>query len=430
MKYLKIKSAGIIEEGAFSLLGASTKKDDDSKIGMFGSGLKYSIAALLRNNVLFKIFSGEEEIKITTKETKFRDKTYDLIVVNGQETSLTTTMGDEDWDTGFSFIREIYSNALDEDSDTELSIESELNPVSNYTVFYIQLTKDVKDFYDNIHNYFCKHNSNVIYADNNGAIYPSGGGLRLFRKGILCSHQKDTKALFNYNGDYPINESRVLKTDWDGKYKTGLLWMSCTSEEAVNTLLKGLHGGNAGYYEHNLIFSTFENFSEAWASVCKSNKFIGVEHLEFFKDHEKAGRLSLPFSLLKRLMTQFPDMDILGISKSEKFKIEKDPNSILVDKVLDALNILYSSRYKERFKSKPIIKYYKFEEPHIRAEACDGEIHLSYNLDSLSVDEIAKILIEENEHNLTNLSDETRGFQSHLFDLYYDELTKNVKELV
>lgn len=33
--------------------------------------------------------------------------------------------------------------------------------------------------------------------------------------------------------------------------------------------------------------------------------------------------------------------------------------------------------------------------------------------------------IEENEHNRSGLSDETREFQNHLFSLYYDQLTMN-----
>jgi len=53
--FLKIQSKGEIETEAFTLIGASSKRNDETKIGYFGSGLKYSIAALLRNNIDFKI---------------------------------------------------------------------------------------------------------------------------------------------------------------------------------------------------------------------------------------------------------------------------------------------------------------------------------------------------------------------------------------
>ena len=54
MKYLKIVNKGEIYEKAFTLIGASTKRGDDSKIGFFGSGLKYAMAVLLRNEIHFK----------------------------------------------------------------------------------------------------------------------------------------------------------------------------------------------------------------------------------------------------------------------------------------------------------------------------------------------------------------------------------------
>ncbi len=43
----------------------------------------------------------------------------------------------------------------------------------------------------------------------------------------------------------------------------------------------------------------------------------------------------------------------------------------------------------------------------------------------MTPDEIAKIIIEENEHNKTGFSDETRNFQNHFINLYYNELMKN-----
>ena len=50
MNYLKIRSKGKIDIEALSLLGASSKRGDETKIGQFGSGNKFAIAYLLRNN--------------------------------------------------------------------------------------------------------------------------------------------------------------------------------------------------------------------------------------------------------------------------------------------------------------------------------------------------------------------------------------------
>ena len=67
MKTIKITSYGEIDIRAFSKMGASSKRQDGSKIGMFGSGLKYSLAFLLRNKIPFRVFSGYREVKFTTQ---------------------------------------------------------------------------------------------------------------------------------------------------------------------------------------------------------------------------------------------------------------------------------------------------------------------------------------------------------------------------
>src|ERR1700733_10667999 len=96
-KWIKIVSQGIIDPKAFHFIDASTKRDDKTKIGFFGSGLKYSLAYLLRNKINFRVFSDFKEFSFTTEATPFRgDKWFDVICIDGIPTSLTTEMG-IDW---------------------------------------------------------------------------------------------------------------------------------------------------------------------------------------------------------------------------------------------------------------------------------------------------------------------------------------------
>ncbi len=96
MKYIKIKNIGLIEPQALYLVGASTKRNDFSKIGQFGSGNKYALAFFLRNGYEVKVFSGLNEIKIETRKETFRDHDFNVIYVNGEKSSITTEMG-KDW---------------------------------------------------------------------------------------------------------------------------------------------------------------------------------------------------------------------------------------------------------------------------------------------------------------------------------------------
>lgn len=105
MNYLKISNKGILDVEALTLLGASSKRGDNTKIGQYGSGNKYSLAYLLRNNYEVTIMAGNFQVFLTTKRKKFRDKEFDIILVDGRETSITTEFG-KDWNLGQA-IREL-----------------------------------------------------------------------------------------------------------------------------------------------------------------------------------------------------------------------------------------------------------------------------------------------------------------------------------
>jgi hypothetical protein len=433
MKYLEIKSAGVIDIPAFSLIGACTKRDDDTKIGYYGSGLKYSIASLLRNNVVFHVFAGLKEIQITTTKTVFREQSFDTIVVDGKETSLTTSMGGKDWDDEFFPIREIFSNALDEDEKATLKEVYEMAPQKEYTTFYVQMIPGVKQFYDNTEDYFCSRNPNVIFSNDHISVYPAKGRtLRLYRRGIMCKEDSKTMALFSYNSSrFEINESRVLSSEWGASYEIAIGWGKCTNPEAISTLIYGLHGGNAGKYEHTIAWN-YANFSPAWYDVLRGKKICTTEHRNLYTDEERAGNIELPYTIVARLKQHFPDLNVLGWLdniKNEDMGREITPSETLANKVIDAVAMLRCTSYNERLNN-PTIKFMVFINPKILGRALDGKIILSQKIDTLSIPEIAKIIIEENEHNITSYEDETLAFQNHLFALYLDELMRHKTESV
>lgn len=426
--YLKIQSLGEIETEAFTLIGASSKRNDSSKIGYFGSGLKYSISALLRNNIEFKIFQGEKEIKFETIDKSFRSEIYKAISVNGQETSMTTTMGGADWDLPFAPIREIYSNALDEDEDALLKKVIDVNGESGSTTIFIEMNENVKHFYDNFDSYFCNKNPNVLHSNEFISIYPTveNDGLRYFRKGILCHHDEKEKTIFNYNSpSFEINESRVLNNHFSARSLVARGLKMCNDKYVIKTIIENLKGGNAGYLEHKLDWSWYQKFSEEWFEVCSKYKFIPAEMVMFAKPSQLEGRIVLPKNLLIQLYKQFRELDVLGLSeKSGESEYIEDthPSQILIDKVIESMSLLNRTRYTHRLVS-PVIVYANFSSSNVLGMADNGKIILSVKLESYDVNAISKIIIEENEHNKSGYSDETREFQNHLFDLYFDQLT-------
>ena len=174
-------------------------------------------------------------------------------------------------------------------------------------------------------------------------------------------------------------------------------------------------------------YHTHEYFSDEWFEVCDGKKFVPAEIVMFCKPSQLQGRIVLPKSLLQPLYRQFDTLDVFGLSEKTgeaDYIIDTEPNEILTDKVIDALAVLNNTRYKSRLVNIDIA-YANFMDNQVLGQAVNGKIILSTKLIDDDVPYIAKIIIEENEHNKSGFSDETRDFQNHLFKIYFDELISN-----
>ena len=79
MKYLKIQNDGVLDIRLVALMGGTTKSNDEFKIGQFGTGLKYTLAFLYRNNLDFKIFAGKDEVKIHLEKETIREDVFEIM---------------------------------------------------------------------------------------------------------------------------------------------------------------------------------------------------------------------------------------------------------------------------------------------------------------------------------------------------------------
>ena len=114
---ITFSNPGTFDLRSATLIGASAKQCEDS-IGLFGTGLKYAIAILLREQQKITIISQGEESSppttytFTTKEISMRGKSFSIICCNGEELSYTTEYGKK-WEL-WQALRELYANCLDE----------------------------------------------------------------------------------------------------------------------------------------------------------------------------------------------------------------------------------------------------------------------------------------------------------------------------
>lgn len=425
MKYLKIKNDGLLDIRLVYLMGGTTKANDKYKIGQFGTGLKYTLAYLLRNNLDFKIFIGGKEIEITVINEIIRDVEFGVICINGDKSGITTNMG-RDW-KAWMIIRELWCNAIDEENG-EYSVVESIEPLNNTTEYYIQLTGDILDVYENWDKYFI-HDKTPIQDHEKFALYEGGESLRCYKNGVLIKEVEGAKTVFSYDiKDTQLNELREMRYSVNGEISECFPFFDKKSVEILLNNIKDT-------YEESLDYSNWftKDFESGWKEAIGNAKFIDYDTYKKVEDRipeiKEQAIVQVPKSLFKKLHKSFPSISMLRASDSlnEFYETYSDK---LNDKVKKCLTILESVGYYVDARLKIITGIFGDKRIVAQISFDDKEIRLNQDLENMPTSELIVALIEENEHYKTGFTDCTRDFQTHFIKLYSDILLKDVKVLI
>lgn len=417
MKYLKIQNDGVLDIRLVALMGGTTKSKDEFKIGQFGTGLKYTLAFLYRNNLDFKIFVGKEEVKLHIEKEQIREDVFEIICINGQRTSITTKMG-EDW-SAWMIIRELWCNALDEGGAFK-EVTDDVRGEDNKTTFYIQEDAQIKSVLKDWNKYFI-HEQKPIWSNSIYTLYPAGDHLCLYKKGVLIHESKERKSLFSYDiGNADINELREFKGSNAHAITMSLIH---ASENVVNYILENI---TEDHYEGNdMDWDWYSSFAKSWENVIGNAKIITQKTLDELEARgsypDRSTLIILPKNLYSSLSKQFKNISAVYVA-SEGGNFYEDYNEGCENKIKQGLVILESCDYYFHPELKFI--YGLFEDKRILAQVNIKEkvVRISNSMLQKPLASVVAMLIEENEHFVTGMSDNTREFQQHFIDLYTRQL--------
>lgn len=424
MKYIRIKNDGLIEPEALHLVGASTKTNDSSKIGQFGSGNKYAMAYLLRNDYDILIYSGMTEIKITTEPSVFRDETFHVVHIDGQKTSITTQMG-KDWML-WQAIREIYCNAMDEGKH-DMEFVGEINPAENETHFYISNRPEMMQFIANFDSYFVS-NKKLLFECEVGRIYEhSGESVNVFRKGIRCfDDRRDSLYDYDFN-EIDINESRVVTSSYDIYKKMWEIIFKCTNKSVIKNIVTNLSNQDR-VFEGNMygLGNSCKGMSEEFKDVLRELKLVPFGYAGMLDSRELMRCTVVPTLFYKTVEnvleeinkgSAFQSTEMAGYFK--EFKPDALQKATL-NKGLDFFN-------ECNFKIPYTIIIAEFENKQIlgAAVAENSTIYISDICLTKGINEIVNTIIEEFIHLKYEAPDETRRFQDSIIAEFIDYMKKS-----
>lgn len=421
MKYLKIKNNGVLDIRLVALMGGTTKSNDEFKIGQFGTGLKYTLAYLTRNNVDFHIFAGKDKVKIDVETEIIRNEDFNIICINGNRTSITDRMGKE-W-SAWMIIRELWCNALDEGG-AQREVTESLTFEEGSTCFYIQITPEFKEVIDNWTNYFV-HDITPVFSNTNVAIYPGGQTLRIYKNGVLIKEDVTKRSVFCYDmKNVQINELR----EYNGSLSQPM-W-ECLRQADGKTISYFMETVQESHFESKADWDWFSSFEKQWKETIGSAKLIHKEALDAIKNRgleiDHSSVICLPKPIYTALTKQFSGIGALRVADKvnefyETFSSDADK------KIKEALVILEEAGYNFSPELKFIYGVFGDKTVWAKISLDKKEVLISENIADKSLFDVVTTLVEENEHFKTGFLDNSREFQQHFIDLYVNKLLKLAK---
>lgn len=271
------KNPGLIDINGSLIMGVNVK-DTDNPIGIFGTGLKYAIAVILRDGGSISIFRGKREYKFERRDRTFRGKPFKVITMNGKELNFTDRMG-LNWEPWQAY-RELWSNARDENgfvlSTREVGDAHEIGPDSKSTTIIIDGSPGIEHAHQQRHNIILTTAPDVEMI---GVSAHMGESEFVFYKGIRVATLEKKKSLYTYNLTSPqmLTEDRTLLYPHMVKRKLAEAIIRCTSIPYLSTVLN--RDSTENFYEHDLVFGELKHVTPSTAFMTVADALLGNKKL-------------------------------------------------------------------------------------------------------------------------------------------------------
>lgn len=226
-------------------LGLSTKRDDDSTIGQFGSGIKYAPILALRKGIDFVIAGKDDEGEYQLRYDTVNDRGIEVIYYDygtyKVPSSFTVDAGKLSWENEFQIYREVVSNAKDSvksSDDWGVELVEEVKFYDGEFSVFIDATMEMREIVKK-HDYYYCDKANVLYTYNDDISILKNvyGNTAVYCKTVLVHEAEDT-SWFHYNvKSARLNEERKLSNYYSLQYDIGRAIASMDNMEVIGEVL-------------------------------------------------------------------------------------------------------------------------------------------------------------------------------------------------
>jgi len=220
----------VIDPAVIHTMGVCVK-ETDSPIGYFGTGLKFALATLLRNNFEVALIRDGSRSTFKTRTTEIRGQGFNVVHWGNTRLGFTTDLG-RNWEPWQAF-RELASNAIDEGGD--FAIDG-CAPAGAGTIFIVT-GEGVEELQEQVAGVFLERDREPLYRTPDLEVY-AGDSKCIYYRGVRAYDLKHSSA-FTYNilGTCALTEDRTLKYDHQVRYAIEEMFLDCDSKEIVKAVV-------------------------------------------------------------------------------------------------------------------------------------------------------------------------------------------------
>jgi hypothetical protein len=236
------ETPGLLDTRSFTTFGINAKPNAKSPIGMFGTGLKYSIAVLMRQALKVTVWIGDQPYEFFTEKSEFRGKDFLSVRMRRQrgitrrwhteELPYTTELG-RNWELWMA-LRELHANTLDEGG-RSFSSESWI-AMGNENTTRIVVEGDAYD------HEFCSLDKIFLpgerKTDNEAEILTGKSEYAYYRGMRVGKLQRQSLFTYCVNSSLQLTEDRTLAATymWDWYVRRAI--MGSTDEKVLRRVLE------------------------------------------------------------------------------------------------------------------------------------------------------------------------------------------------
>ena len=368
---------GSFDPRAMLTFGVSAK-EGDNPIGYFGTGFKYAVAIILRNEGAIRVESGGEVYEFTGAEIDIRGEKFDLVHVNGEPAGFATNLG-KNWEYWQAY-RELYSNCIDEggevsedplEADTLIIVEAaEMDAVHASRGRYF-LNESRKPIYENVDLQIFAHFSDSIYF-----------------RGIKVGTLKQPAYTYNMKRGVILTEDRTIANMGPVSVDIDAAWLNMSDEGLIREMMTSV-SENGDIYEQCELINSGARAGKTFSKVCDELIESGTNL------SSKAGVIAASH---RSLEMKFKPVEPTRVQKK---MLEK---SIEFLAKLDITPADYE------------INMVTGLGRNVMGRAMDGQIYISELAFNQGTKQVASTLFEEWVHLKHDYRDESRMLQTWLFD--------------